>query len=93
MMPDPFLALKPKGKVCGNKHWVKLVRLQETYASAATAFFAHQHDQSFCPYTPSFSLRLLEKGLEGSTYGISIEERPTGHPKSIEWLRSLLRDG
>jgi len=37
-MPDPFLVLKPKGKVCGNKRWVKLVGLQETYASAAMTF-------------------------------------------------------
>jgi len=40
--------------------------------------FAHQHDQSVCPRTPSFSLHLLGKGLEGPTYGISIQERLAG---------------
>jgi hypothetical protein len=30
--------------------------------------------------------------LEGPTYGISNEEKQSGHPKSIEWLRPLPRD-
>ena len=55
--------------------------------------FAHQRDQSFCPRTPSFSLHLPMKGLEGPTHGISIEERPAGRPKSIGRLGPLPRDG
>ena len=30
--------------------------------------------------TPSFSIRLLEKGFEGSAYGISFKEKLSGHP-------------
>ena len=37
-MPDPFLMIKAKGKVCGNKRRVKLVGLQETYALVAMTF-------------------------------------------------------
>ena len=31
------------------------------------------------PRTPSFSIHLLEKGSEGSAYGISLKEKPPGH--------------
>ena len=44
------------------------------------------------PHTPSFSIHLLEKGLEGSSYRISFKEKLSGHLKSIERLGSLPRD-
>ena len=36
------------------------------------------------PHTPSFSIRLLKKGSEGSTYRISFKEKLSGRLKSIE---------
>ena len=49
----------------------------------------HQCDQSFHPRTPSFSLRLPWKDLEGPTGGISIEEKPVGRPS---WSKGSGRD-
>lgn len=51
-----------------------------TLRPSGYGLFAHQHDQSLCLRTPTSSLHLLGKGLEGPAYGISIEERPSGHP-------------
>ena len=55
--------------------------------------FTHQRDQSFCPHTLSFSLRLPRKGLEGPTYGISIEQRPAGHPSRSDSSESYQEMG
>ena len=48
--------------------------------------FAHQRHQSLCLHTPSSSFHLLRKGLEGPTYGISIEEMLSGHPSRSNGL-------
>ena len=42
------------------------------------AFFVRQRKQILCPRTPSFSIRVLEKGLEGSACGISFKEKLSG---------------
>ena len=51
-----------------------------TLRSNGYGVFAHQRDESLYLHTPNLNLHLLEKGLEGPIYGISIEERPLGHP-------------
>ena len=48
--------------------------------------FVHQRDQSLCLRTPNLKLHLPEKGLEGPTYGISIEERLSGRPSGSNGL-------
>ena len=35
------------------------------------------------PRNLSFSIRLLEKGSEGSTYGVSFKEKLSGHPSRL----------
>ena len=55
-------------------------RTARTLRPSSYGVFAHQHDQSLCLRTPSSSLHHLGRGLEGPTYGISIEERLAGRP-------------
>ena len=71
------------------KNWRHGVRVQtlskpgwtaRTLRPSGYGVFAHQRDQSLCLRTPHLDLHLLEKGLEGPTYGISIEERLSGRP-------------
>ena len=61
----------------------KTGRTARNLRPSGNSIFAHQRDQSFCPRTPSFSLCLPRKDLEGPTYGISIEERPACHPSQL----------
>ena len=44
----------------------------------ATVFFFTRIIEFIVPRTPSFNIRLLEKGLKGSTYGISFKEKLSG---------------
>ena len=55
-MPDPFLMLRSRSKGCRNKRWVKLVRLQETYAPAAIAFLLTSVIRVFHPHPELYNL-------------------------------------
>ena len=65
-------------------------RTTKTLRPSGYGVFTHQLYQSLCLRTPSFSLHLLGKGLEGPTYGISIEERLLGHPNQSNSLGHCL---
>ena len=70
----------------------KTGRTTRPYAPMATMFLFTSTIEFIVPRTPSFSIHLLEKGLEGSSYRISFKEKLSGHLKSIERLGSLPRD-
>ena len=58
----------------------KTGRTARPYAPVATAFLFTSVIEFVVPTPPSFSIRLLEKGSEGSTCGISFKEKLSGHP-------------
>jgi len=78
--------------VCRCKTLSKTGRTTRPYALAATVFLFTSITEFTVPRTLSFSIRLLEKGSEGSAYRISFKEKLSGRLKSIEWLGSPLRD-
>ena len=57
----------------------KIGRIARPYAPAATVFLFTSIIKFTVPRTPSFSIRLLEKGSEGSSYIISFKEKLSGH--------------
>ena len=56
----------------------KIGRTTRPYALAATVFLFSGIIEFIVPHTLSFSIRLLEKGSEGSTYRISFKEKLSG---------------
>ena len=88
----PLLTFKTGDTVCGCKTLSKTRQTARPYASVSTMFSFISIIEFIVPHTPSFSIHLLEKGLEGSSYRISFKEKLSGHLKSIERLRSPSRD-
>ena len=89
----PHLTLKTGETRCGCKTLSKTGRTARPYAPAATVFLFTSIIELTVPRTPSFCIRLLEKGSEGSACRISFKEKLSGRLKSIEWLESPPRDG
>ena len=78
--------------MCGCKTLSKTRQTARPYALAATVFLFTSIIEFTVPRTPIFSIRLLKKGSEGSSYRISFKEKLLGHLKTIERLRSPPRD-
>ena len=55
-------------------------RTARPYALVAMVFLFTSIIEFIVLRTPSFSIRLLEKGFEGSAYGISFKEKLSGLP-------------
>ena len=66
--------------MCGCKTLSKTRRTTRLYAPTATVFLFNSIIKFTVPRTPSFSIRLLEKGSEGSACGISFKEKLLGRP-------------
>ena len=71
----PLLTFKIGGVVCGCKTLSKTGQTARPYAPAATGFLFTGIIEFVVPRTPSFSIRLLEKGSEGSASRISFKEK------------------
>ena len=69
---------KTGGMVCGCKTLSKTGQTARPYAPAATVFLFTSIIEFIVPHTASFSLRLLEKGSEGSSCRISLKEKLSG---------------
>ena len=64
--------------MCGCKTLSKTRQTTRPYASTATVFLFTSIIEFTVPRTPSFSIRLLEKGSEGSSCRISFKEKLSG---------------
>ena len=63
--PDPSLCLKTGDMGCGCKTLSKTRRTARPYAPTAMVFLFTRIIEFTVPHTPSFCIRLLEKGSEG----------------------------
>ena len=78
--------------MCGHKTLSKTERTARALRPGGYDVFVHQHNQSLCPRTPSFSIHLLKKGSKGPTCRISIKKKLSGCPRRSNGSKPPPRD-